>query len=165
MSELKDKVDKIWDKLEHVEIKEKKPKKFILPSKAKVSFIKAKKNYVILQKINENGQVDFKRVMIDDQTFMEDDIPRLAAAGYVTYYKKMPMIILPSWSVEPFSPMERYEKSLLDGSNSAGYRLLMNKMKTETTGIKKKGMAGTGKWIIGLIVAAVIGYALLSGSG
>jgi len=142
----------------------KKERKFRIPFGKKIGKIKARNNYVTLLKINENGQLNFKKVQIDEQTFMEEGIPRLAAAGYVTYWKKNPFVILPSWSVEPFSPLEHYQKSLISGTNSAGYRLLMNRMKNEQISAKKQ-MGGLLKWIIGFAVIAIIAYAILSGGG
>ncbi len=92
MGEINEKLEKIEKMLEG---EQKKPKEFKLPFSSRVNHVKAKKNFVTLVKINENGQIHFKRVQITDQTFMEDEIPRLAAAGYVLYHKKNPMIILP----------------------------------------------------------------------
>ena len=139
-----------------------KEKKFRIPFGKRVGRSQAKKNYITLIKLNENGQLNFKKVQIDEQTFMDEGIPRLAAAGYVFYYKKNPFVILPSWSVEPFSPLEHYNKSLITGTNSAGYRLLMNRMKNEQV-TQKKQMGSMIKWIIGLGVLAIIGYAILTG--
>lgn len=165
MSELKEDIKYIRRKLEgEQKDKNKSTRPFRIPSKGKVNTLKAKNNYVTLIKINENGMLDIKRVKIEEQTFMEEGIPRLASAGYVMYYKKTPVIILPSWSVEPFSPMEHYGNSLLNGSNSAGYKLLLNTMKLETVEGSKKKMGGSVKWIIGIILAVIIGYALLTGS-
>ncbi len=151
---------------EIIEGEEKKGKnrKFNLPFSSKVSLVKAKRNYVTLMRINENGQVAFKKVQITEQTILEEKIPRLATAGYVTYYKKNPMIILPSWSVKPFSPMDNYKETLEEGSNIKGYQILMNRMKLSTVETKKQ-IGGVGKWIIGIVLALVIGYALLTGGG
>lgn len=147
---------------ELVEKKDKKEKKFKFPFSSRVNYPKAKKNWITVMNINENGQVNFTRKKIDEQTIMEEGIPRLASSQYVMYYKKNPLIVLPSWSVEPFSPAERYQKSLRDGSNAAGYKILLNKMLNETTSTKKP-MGNALKWIIGLGLAAIIGYAFISG--
>ena len=142
----------------------KKEKKFRLPFGKKVGTGQKKKNYITLMKINENGQVDYKKVQIVDQTFMEDDVPRLAAAGYVMYYKKNPMIILPSWSVEPFSPLENYKQSLINGTNTVGYSLLMAKMKKELIS-SKTPMGGWVKWIIILALVGIGIYAIFFTGG
>jgi len=157
-------VEEKLDKLMTPDKKGKKESKFILPKKAKVSFMKAKKNYVILVKVNDNNNVEFKKVQINEQTIMEDGVPRLATRGSTLYYKKMPMFILPKGSVVPIDFQRIYENSLNDGSNIVGYKLLMNAMKLNTIDEKKK--IGSGLKIgIGVIVAIVIGYALLTGSG
>lgn len=152
---------KIEEKL--AESKEKKKKEFRLPRGKKVSTGKKKNNYVTLMKINENGQIKFDTVQITDQTLMENKIPRLAANKYVLYYKKNPIIILPSWRVEPFNPTKDFEESLTDGSNTKGYAILLERMQKEQLGVKKP-MGNIVKVIIGLVIAAIIGYAFISGS-
>jgi hypothetical protein len=146
------------------EEKKKKEKKFRLPFGRKVSKSQAKKNYILIIKINENGNIDFIKKQIDEQTIMEDGVPRLAGSQYIMYYKKMPVIILPSWSVKPFSPIEQYEKSLDDGSNKKGYKILMNKMQKEQT-FGNKQISGIIKWIFGLGILGIIAYAFLTGGG
>jgi len=141
-----------------------KEKEFKLPYSKRVRTRLARNNYVTVIKINENGTINFLKLPIRDQTIMVDKIPRLAAAGYVMYWKKNPVIILPSWSVEPFSPLEHYQKSLVGGDNTAGYQLLMARMEMEKVESKVK-ISGALKWILGLGVAALIGYALITGGG
>jgi len=145
------------------EEKEKK-KKFRLPFGKKVGKSQRKKNYVTVMKINENGSINFQKRQIKEQTFMEDGIPRLGSPNYVLRWKKNPMVILPSWSVKPYSPSEEHEKSLNDGSNTKGYKILMAKMQSEIIKPTKQ-MSGIIKWILGLGLLAVIGYAFLTGSG
>jgi len=138
-------------------------KKFKYPFGKKVSKAQRRKNYVTVLILYENGTCDFKKYQISDQTIMHDLIPRLATAGHVMFDKKgNPVIILPNWSVEPFSPLEHYQKTLIDGSNTKGFAILMNKMLKEQVNAKKP-MSGILKWIIGLGLAGIIGYALISG--
>ena len=146
------------------EQKETKKKGFKIPFFKKVTPAKAKQNYVTLIKINENAHLNFKTVQIEDQTLLDDGIPRLAGAGYVMYYKKNPVIILPNWSVEPFSTKKSYESSLGDGSNTVGYRLLLAKMKSSAVDGKVK-IGGMMKWILGIGLLAIIGFAFLTGGG
>lgn len=144
--------------------KKKKERKFKIPGTKRVRPHQTKKNFVTIIKINDNGSIDFDKQMIDEQTIVIDGIPRLASANYVMHYKKNPIIIQPSWSVEPFSPVEKLEKSLNDGSNTTGYKILLAKMKSDMQGAKKQ-MGGMIKWILGLGLAAIIGYAILTGGG
>jgi len=141
----------------------KEEKKFKFPFGKKVGKRQAKKNFITVIKINENSNIDFKKVQIDEQTIMEGGIPRLAASKYVMHWKGKPVIILPSWSVEPFSPKDNYEQSLVNGSNAKGYAILMNKMIKETADGKKKVNGGMVGWIVGGILLLVIGYALMTG--
>jgi len=140
-----------------------KEKKFRFPFGKKVGRGQKKKNYVTLLLLNENGVYDFKKYQILDQTIMHESIPRLATAGHVMFNKKgNPLIILPNWSVEPFSPLDNSQKSLVNGQNTAGYKILMSKMLSEKVDEKKK-MGGAWKWILGIGLAALIGYAFISG--
>lgn len=139
-----------------------KVKKFRLPFGKKVGKLQAKKNFVTIMKINENGNVDFQKRQIQEQTFIEDGIPRLGTPNYVLRWKKNPMVIIPSWSVKPYSPTEQYEKSLNDGSNTKGYKILMAKMQSEIVKPTKQ-MGGVIKWILGIGLLVIIGYALISG--
>lgn len=149
--------------LELIEKKAIKKKTFRYPFGKKVSKSQRKKNYVTVQIINENGVVDFRKYQIVDQTLIHEDIPRLASAGYILQDKKgNPLIILPNYSVEPFNIKEDYKDGLTDGSNKNGYKLLLNRMELNATDSKKK-MGGAAKWIIGIVVAAIIIYALVSG--
>jgi len=140
-----------------------KEKKFRFPFGKKVGRSQKKKNYLTVLLLNENGTYNFKKYQINEQTIMHELIPRLATTGHVMFNKKgNPMVILPNWSVEPFSPKSHFEKSLEDGSNKKGFQILMNKMKSEQISAKKS-MGNVLKWVIGLVIAAIIGYALLTG--
>ena len=142
----------------------KKEKKFKLPFGKKVGKGQAKKNYVTIMKINENGNIDFKKSQIQSQVIMEDGVPRLGTPDYVLRWKNNPMIILPSWSNEPFSPSNQFEKSLEDGSNIKGYKILLAAMHEESIG-KKKQIGNLFKIFLGFGLAAIIGYAFLTGGG
>ena len=142
-----------------------KEKKFRFPFGKRVGRSQKKKNYVTVLLLMENGVYDFKKYQITEQTIMHDLIPRLATAGHVMFNKKgNPLVILPEWSVDPFSPKSHFDKSLEDGTNIKGFAILMNKMKSEQISAKKT-MGNLFKWIIGAAVAAVIGYALVTGGG
>jgi len=142
-----------------------KEKKFRFPWGKKVGRSQKKKNYVTILLLNENGVYDFKKYQIEEQTIIHDLIPRLATSGHVMFDKKgNPLIILPNWSVEPFSPKKHFDDSLENGSNKKGYQILMSKMKSEMVSSSKK-IGGMFKWIIGIVIGGVIIYALVSGGG
>lgn len=160
---LEERINKnIEEKLKEIEDKKGKKKKFNIPFFKRVGLAKKKLNYVTVIKLNENGQLKFDVQQIRNQTIMVDKVPRLATAQHVMYYKKNPIIILPSWSVEPFSPAENLAKSLTDGSNVKGYAILLEKMQQEQLGTKKP-IGGLLKIGLGVALAAIIGYAFVSG--
>jgi len=143
--------------------KEKKHKPFRLPFGKKVSNGQAKKNYVTILKINDNGTITFDKEKISEQTTMIDGVPRLATTNHVLYFKGKPMIVQPSWSVEPFSPKQHFKESLEIGSNKVGYELLLSRMKMVGVEGNKKKMSGLIGWIIGIAILGFIGYALFTG--
>lgn len=142
-----------------------KEKKFKYPFGKKVGKSQRRKNYVTVLILYENGTCDFKKYRIEDQTVMHDLIPRLATAGHVMHDRKgNPILILPNWALEPFSPLVHYEKSMLNGDNSKGFKILMDKMISSKIDTKKK-MANWIKWAIGIIIVGGIIFALISGGG
>jgi hypothetical protein len=154
------------DRIESLLAKKEEPKKFKLPFKARVSNSQAKKGYVGVIRINENGVISPSKEPIVEQTIMVDGVPRLASPDYVLKWKvgtkTFPVVILPSWSVKPFSPSEDFERSMKDGSNTKGYKLILNRMKLSLVEASKKGLGKLG-WIFGAVVLIIIGYALISG--
>ena len=116
-----------------------KEKKFRYPFGKKVGRKQRKRNFVTVLVINENSTIDWKKYQINEQTVMHDLIPRLATAGHILFDKKgNPLIVLPNWSVEPFSPLDHYEKSMINGSNTKGYKILMAKILSSNVDAKKQ---------------------------
>jgi hypothetical protein len=150
---IKEKMNKIDEKLDELLASKSKKPLFKLPYKGKLSKSKVKQNWVTVVKINENKGVDFIKEPIDHQTIVVDGVPRLCTGEDVLNYKGKPLIILPSWSVKPFSPSENYSLSIKDGSNTNGYALLLARMKAGAIDLKKK----MNMWlIIGLVALAGI---------
>ena len=156
---LKDEIRSLKETIE--ETSTKKEKKFKLPWKARLSGKKVRDNYITVMTINENRGVDFKKVQIKDQAIMVDGIPRLATGDDVLLYKKKPLMVVPSWSVTPFSPKDSYEQSVRENMNTNGYRILLSIMKSELISSKKK--LGLGLTIGGIILLGIIAYALFKG--
>lgn len=162
MADIKEELQEIKSLLKSEE--EEKKKKFRLPFGKKTSPRQGRKGWVTIMRINENGFINFEKQRIQDQTIMVDGVPRLATPDYVLHWKKVPMIIQPNWSVKPFSPEEHHEKSMEDGSHTKGYKILMARMKSDTTSPKPQ-MGGMMKWIIGAILVGIIAYAFITGGG
>ena len=159
---IKTKIDRLSEKMDEIIQQEEKKntKKFKLPSKGKLSKDKIKNNWVTVVKINENKGVDFTRQKIEDETIMIDNVPRLATGESVLNYKGKPLMIVPSWRVEPFSPTKDFKESLLDGSNTKGYALLLARMKKGILEPVKKKIP-IGIIIVVLAVIGIIAYVVL----
>lgn len=162
MGEILDRIKSLEDKVNEDNSKEKK-KKFKFPFGKKVGKNQAKKNYVTVIIANENGTGQFLKEQIREQTVLVDGIPRIATPEYLIQYKKSPIMIIPSWSVQPINWKEQHQVSLTDGSNIAGYQLLLNRMKLSVVEGNKKKMKGWVAWIFGIVILGIIAWAFLSG--
>jgi hypothetical protein len=162
---LSEDVKEIKEELKQIKGEEavKKPKGFKIPFFKRVRNKEAKKNFVTILKVNENGHADFVKEPISEQTVMIDEVPRLATAEHIINIGKNPIMVIPSWSVQPINWKTNHETSLDDGSNIAGYKLLLNRMKLSTVESQKKGMPPFVLWIIGILIVGGIAYALFTG--
>ena len=136
-----------------------KMKKFKLPSKGKMSKTDLKNNYATVIAIGDNREIKFAKAQINEGTINFDGIPRIATTDYMLSYQGKPAIILPNWSVRPFSPVENYSQEVKEKMTSAGYKLLINRIELGKVADKKKF---GNWWIFPLILGViVIGYILL----
>lgn len=133
--------------------KEKKVKKFSMPWNIRLFGKGAlKRNYVIVCYINDNKNVQFMKVPISESAMMIKDSPYVAMAEHMLTYNNKPMLIVPSWNTTPFSPKENLDEAEKERTLNLGYRILLNKMKTEVTLAKKKM-----SWLVILIGLAAVG--------
>lgn len=155
------------------EKEELKEKKWRLPFRARVGKGKQKKNWVGILKFNENGAVEPSKQQIIDQTVIVDGVPRLATGKYVFKWiqkrKQFPVILLPSCSVKPLeipkviTGEDMLQKSLEDGTNIKGYKILMSRMLSSQL-TEKKPMSKIIFWVIGILIVGVIAYAMFTGA-
>lgn len=128
-------------------------KKFKLPLGVRLSKGKVKKGHIIVQTISTNGNVQFKMLPIDSDTVdTGKKIPQYheATAEHILKYKKLPMIIVPEWSMKPFSPKENHQDTVKQGELSAAQKTIISKIEAEA--IKKKSAIN---WVVILIVLAI----------
>lgn len=157
-------LEKVMERLDRLEGDEEEvpiPKKYKKLEKKikKIPTRKLKKNFITILKINENRELDIQHKEIKMQTVVVDGVPRLATGEFILSYKKKPVIIQPNWSVKPFSSKESYDQSMKDGSNTVGYRLLLERMRAGILDAKKK--IGIGLIIGVLVVLAIVAYGFL----
>lgn len=157
---LREDVDKLKKIFGEIEKKEKKPKKFKIPRKAKVNKRNAKKNYVTVVKLNENRNIDFEKKQIDEQTITVDGIPRTATVDCIGFYKKNPIMFIYGSSLNPVSFTELKEETDKNKTNATGMKLLLNKI--ELGGVKEKKKLSIKVILLLLVIIIVVGYLLLS---
>jgi hypothetical protein len=141
-----------------------KEKKWKYPFGKKVGKSQKKKGYITTMVIKENSNVEWKKYQIKDQTIVHNSLVRLATAGHVLFDRGNPLIVLPEWSVEPFSPQQHFNDSLENGSNTKGYAIINSRMQSEKIQ-DKKGIPTWVKWVIGFIIVGGLIFALVSGGG
>ena len=164
-SSLREEIKRLREIVEDTPPEKKKTTSFRIPWKAKVGTRSAKKNNVTVMTINENGQVDFIRTQIQNQVIHIDGLPRISTAEMVMRYKRNPLVILPLWSMKPFSPQDNFDDVEKQKMNTRGHKLLLDIMKREAiTGKKQFGMSW-GLIIILLLVAAGVAYYYFFGGG
>ena len=140
----------------------KEVKTFKLPWSSRVNSRAAKVGYTSVLILRNNRNVEFIKAPIEDGTIIVDGIPRISTVDYTLNYKGKPFIIIPEWSLKPFSPTENYEQTVQDKMNVAGRKVVLAKLEKEI--IKpKKGMGGMGGWILLIVIVVGAAYMLLKG--
>lgn len=148
---LKDKLDKL------IEItKNQKQKKFRMPLNIRL-FAKGrtKKDYVIVQYLKTNGNVQFKLVPVKDNTTEINEIYHEVTAGDILRYKGYPLIIQPEWSITPFSPRTSMKETVEEGKLSSAEKYIINRLKMDL--VKKTKFNAKA---IGLVLLIIIGAAI-----
>lgn len=142
----------------------KKDKPWKIPFKGRVSVNAAKKGYTTVQIIRNNGEIDFSKSYLQDGTILVDGIPRVATIDYRLSYKGKPFIIIPEWSLKPFSPADNYEQSIKEKMNATGSRAILARLQSEAIKPKKE-MGNMVWWIIGGIVVIALVWYMFKGGG
>lgn len=158
---VKDLLKKITEQNELL-IEQKKAKRWKLPRRGRVSKGQLKKGFTTVMVIGENRNVRFIKLPIEDGTITLDKVPRMATADYVMTYNGRPIIVIPEWSLKPFSPEENYEQTVREQTTVAGRKLILAKMKMEAIS-PKKSMGNIGWWLLGIALIAVVYYFMKGG--
>lgn len=161
---IREEIRLLKEAIENTPEPKKKKGEFKIPWSARVGTKSAKKNNVTVMTINENGTVNFIRTQIKDQVIHIEGLPRISTADMVLRYKKNPLVILPLWSMKPFSAQDNFNDVEKQKMNTKGYRLLMDIMKREAISTKKPFGMSWGLIIILLLVAAGAAYYFLGGN-
>lgn len=159
LKDILEKMSKSLDKLN--EEKETKKFKFRLPFKARLTKKQARNNWVTIEYINENKEVNHIKAPIVEGVILVDGVPHVPHPGSILSLKGKPYIVQPSWSTQPFIAKEEYDKAKGDGTMSKGWKLILNRYKTEAIAIKKQW--GMGTIIIGVLILGGIAWYAFSG--
>ncbi len=139
-----------------------KPKEWKIPFKGRVNKMKANKGWATIQIIRNNGEMQFEKAPIVDGIVRVDKFPRIGTIDYKLSYKGKPFLIIPEWSMKPFSPVENYAKVEQDKMNIAGRRTVLATLEGEK--IKGKGLGGNYiGWIILIVAVGAAAYYLFKG--
>lgn len=143
--------------LESLETKANPPKKFRMPYRGKVGKAKMKKGYITVVTINDNKSVDFTKDRIIDGTIklQGGDLSFHAVDPEDVFtYKGKPLIFQAKRKLNPYNPLSGKHETY-------GQKYVMARMEGDKISMKKSiGWIG---WVLGIIILAVIGYAVLSG--
>jgi len=153
-STLREEIMRMNENIEEI-AKKKTSKGFRFPWTARVSNKKVKDGWASVMYIQENKGIRFLRVPIKEGTVMINDTPHIATPEYIMTYKNKPFLIVPSWSSFPYSPKKGMEYAVTENTRTAGWRLLLNALKSEQLKLKKQISIGTILIIIALGAAAV----------
>lgn len=143
-------------------IAQKKMKGFKLPFAARISNQKLKRNYITVQYIQDNKEVKFIKAPIDESTITINEIPYLAQSEHIMTHKGKPFITVVAGDTEPLSIPQRLDDASDKKRLTVGYRLLLNKLKTNM--LKQKTEINWPLIIGGIFVVIIIGYFLSSGN-
>lgn len=154
MEDEKNRLERIEEKLEEaLGSDKKKQKKFWMPLKARVGKRKLKEGYVTVEIIKDNREIDFQKMPIIDGTIKLGDTFHAINEDSIFTYKGKPFLHQAKGKLNPFT---------LDGNNKTyGQKYVMARMKSDQISEKRK--LGWGVSIFALVIAAIIGYALITG--
>ncbi len=147
-------IDKLTGK-KSMEKTYKLPKKLTVGSKSKL-----KKNYALIFLIGNNGCLNpYFEPIINGMVYVrQNGTYHLANAEYMLKYtqgnKQFPALLLPEWSLEPFSPSEHHQQTEKEGKSSLPQKVIINAMKMAQ--LKPAGMGMQGKTLL-WVLAAVVG--------
>lgn len=122
-----------------------------------------KKGKVLVLRIKTNGELLFKWYLVEnDMIYLPDNLTyHVSDARYILKYKRYPVLILPEWSLVPFSPKENKAEADEFKLNSYPQKIIISAVQMATAELKKKFAIGTG-WILGglgaiIVIAIIVG--------
>lgn len=146
----------IKDQLKAINEKLDKPEKqaFKLPFFSRIGKSKAKKGFVTAQILRSNGNMDFKKVVLEDNTIKIPSTEKgeftyhAVEADDIFYFKKNPMVIIPDFSTEPVSKHQLVEQTKANGTSTSGQKYILARM--------KRDLIKPNNWNVGTILIIIV---------
>lgn len=157
---LTDRVDNLERHIEEVKdlLSKGKKKDFGLKMKGVLGRQKLRMGYVIVQILNENGAVVFKKEPIVDSTIKIDDTFHVVEKENILIYKNKPFVILNKNRLHAFNPSDKVINETM------GQKYILARMQNEA--IKpKKGIGAMGGWILLILIGLGVAYYFLKSKG
>ena len=153
---LKEKVDFLVDEREKSKTKKKKLR---IPRRAKVRRGAIKKGWIGIIRVDENGNITGEKQRLEDSTVrLKDKTYHSTNGDEVGLWEgKFPVIFQPTWRKNPLK-IRRGD----DDNETYGQKYIMARMLGDTIKVKTAGAKGI-LYIVGISVAAYIGYMLFTG--
>ena len=132
----------------------------------KISKAKLKKGHVIVQTIGENNYIDFRVLpVINGNIYLKDrETYHLADAEYIGVWKKLPIVMIPTWSNEPITREVLTRKIDENKSTIKPQKQIIHLMEDARLAEQVKPKQGMKGIIIILIIIAAI-YVIGRGQG
>ena len=150
---------------EEKEKKEKvKVKKFKVPRKGVPSKRKLRQGYTIVMRIDDNKNIDFEKVPVEDSTYkLKGGTYHSPEVKHFFTYKGKPFLIQPAKKITPHIPQMGGEHPLEGENQTSGQKYIMARMLKDTIKTKGKGGAGILIWVL-VIGAGLFGINYLMGA-
>jgi len=149
---------------------ENKPKEWKLPfSKRFGAPAKVKKNNILTLVITTNKQAKMIWLPIDDNAIYiprQKDTPHSVTTKNIMQFGKYPLAIVHEDITEAYNPEEQIEQADKENKLAIGEKVIINEAKKAALALQqKKGLPmNIILIVIGLVVAAIIGYNLFKGN-
>lgn len=132
----------------------------------KIGNRKLKKGYVLVQTIGENNVIDFRKLpCVNGNIYLKDrGTYHLSDAEYIGTWKKMPIIVIPTWSNEPITKEVLTRTVDKNKSTIKPQKQIIHLMEDARAAEQMKPKAGAKGIIIILIIIAAI-YIIGRGQG
>lgn len=152
---LKEKVDLLFEEKKT----KNKSRKMRIPRRAKVRRSAIKKGWIGIIRIDENANLTGEKQRLEDSTVrLKDKTYHSANGSEMGFWEgKYPVILQQTWRKNPIKIRQGD-----DVNETYGQKYIMARMLGDTIKVLKQGAKGL-IWVVGIGIAAYVGYMLITG--